>query len=65
MNPALTPDAIDALKWLDRFGAGRPVPARFGPLIEALQHDGYVYQSRAGRAELTADGRALLPEEFD
>ncbi|MBN3723101.1 hypothetical protein [Burkholderia sp. Ac-20379] len=65
MVPALSPDAIEALKWVDRFGAGHPVPAQFGALVDALQNDGYVYQSRPGRAELTEDGRTALPEEFD
>ncbi|ALK30449.1 MULTISPECIES: hypothetical protein [Burkholderia] len=65
MFPVLSPDAIDALKWLDRFGGLRPMPSQFAPLIDGLLNDGYVYQSGAGLVDLTDDGRAYLSEQFD
>ncbi|WP_186101849.1 hypothetical protein [Burkholderia gladioli] len=65
MLPSLSPDAIEALKWIDRFGAARPVPIEYVPVIDALLNDGYVYQGRHGHAELTDDGLAVLSESSE
>ncbi|WP_323118116.1 hypothetical protein [Burkholderia alba] len=65
MFPTLTPEAIEALKWIDQFGAGRPLPAGFRIAFEALLNDGLVYQSGPDRADITDDGKAYLSEEYD
>lgn len=65
MYTALSPEAIEALKWIDRFGTGRPVPAMWRQTVDRLLNDGFVYQSGPEHADLTADGRAYLSEECD
>ncbi|WP_419719497.1 hypothetical protein [Burkholderia gladioli] len=51
---------------MDRpFGAARPVPIEYVPVIDALLNDGYVYQGRHGHAELTDDGLAVLSESSE
>ncbi|WP_179404214.1 hypothetical protein [Burkholderia guangdongensis] len=65
MSPILTPEAIEALKWIDQFGESRPFPPAFANVVYALLSDGLVYQSAEGRAELTDDGKAFLSDEYD
>jgi hypothetical protein len=65
MSLILSPEAIEALKWIDQFGTSRPVPAAFGDVVYALLNDGLVYQPAEGRAELTDDGKAFLSNEYD
>lgn len=36
MSPILSPEAIEALKWIDQFGDSRPVPAAFGDIVYVL-----------------------------
>lgn len=45
MTPILSPEAIEALKWIDRFGESRPVPAAFDDVVYALLNEGLIYQA--------------------
>ncbi|ABO54537.1 hypothetical protein QZM46_14725 [Burkholderia vietnamiensis] len=65
MTPILSPEAIEALKWIDQFGDSRPVPAAFDDVVYALLNEGLIYQAAAGRVDLTADGRSVLSNEYD
>jgi hypothetical protein len=65
MTPILSPEAIEALKWIDQFGDSRPVPAAFDDVVYALLNDGLIYQATADRVDLTADGRSFLSDEYD
>ena len=49
MTPILSPEAIEALKWIDQFGDSRPVPAAFDDVVYALLNDGLIYQAAADR----------------
>ncbi|KWB30746.1 iron ABC transporter permease [Burkholderia cepacia] len=68
MTPILSPEAIEALKWIDQFGESRPVPAAFDDVVYALLNEGLIYQAaadRADRVDLTADGKSFLSDEYD
>jgi hypothetical protein len=65
MTPILSPEAIEALKWIDQFGESRPVPAAFDSVVYSFLNEGLIYQTAADRVDLTADGRAVLSEEYD
>ncbi|KPJ34449.1 iron ABC transporter permease [Burkholderia multivorans] len=65
MTPILSPEAIEALKWIDRFGESRPVPAAFDDVVYALLNEGLIYQAAAGRVDLTADGKFVLSDKYD
>ncbi|KVP84488.1 iron ABC transporter permease [Burkholderia ubonensis] len=65
MIPILSPEAIEALKWIDQFGGSRPVPAAFSDIVYVLLNEGLIYQAAADRVDLTADGKAVLSDEYD
>ncbi|AOJ10375.1 iron ABC transporter permease [Burkholderia sp. ABCPW 14] len=65
MFPILSPEAIEALKWIDQFGAGRPLPTGFRLPLEELLNDGLVYLSGPDRVDITDDGKAYLSEAYD
>ncbi|KVE37355.1 hypothetical protein [Burkholderia sp. TSV86] len=65
MFPILSPEAIEALKWIDQFGSGRPLPAAFRPALEELLNDGFAYLSGPDRADITDDGSAYLSDAYD
>lgn len=65
MSPILSPEAIEALKWIDQFGDSRPVPAAFGDIVYVLLNEGLIYQAAADRVDLTYDGKAILSDEYD
>ncbi|KVF69823.1 hypothetical protein QZM18_12375 [Burkholderia diffusa] len=65
MTPILSPEAIEALKWIDQFGDTRPVPAAFDDVVYALLNEGLIYQTAADRVDLTADGKSVLSNEYD
>ena len=65
MTPILSPEAIEALKWIDQFGESRPVPAAFDDVVYALLNEGLIYQAAADRVDLTADGKSFLSDEYD
>ncbi|MBK3336711.1 hypothetical protein GA845_17545 [Burkholderia pseudomallei] len=65
MFPTLSPEAIEALKWIDQFGSGRPLPVGFRLALEELLNDGFVYQSGPDRVDITDDGKAYLSEAYD
>ncbi|WP_175688174.1 hypothetical protein [Burkholderia anthina] len=65
MTPILSPEAFEALKWIDQFGDSRPVPAAFDDVVYALLNEGLVYQAAADRVDLTDDGKSILSNEYD
>ncbi|KUZ40780.1 hypothetical protein [Burkholderia territorii] len=65
MTPILSPEAIEALKWIDQFGDTRPVPAAFDNVVYALLNEGLIYQAAGDRVDLTADGKSVLSNEYD
>ncbi|KVL36252.1 iron ABC transporter permease [Burkholderia territorii] len=65
MTPILSPEAIEALKWIDQFGDTRPVPAAFDDVVYALLNEGLIYQVAGDRVDLTADGKSVLSNEYD
>lgn len=65
MSPIISPEAIEALKWIDQFGDSRPVPAAFGDIVYVLLNEGLIYQAAADRVDLTDDGKAILSDEYD
>ncbi|QTD91518.1 hypothetical protein [Burkholderia anthina] len=65
MTPILSPEAIEALKWIDQFGDSRPVPAAFDDVVYALLNEGLIYQAAANRVDLTDDGKSVLSNECD
>ena len=65
MTPILSPEAFEALKWVDQFGDTRPVPAAFDDVVYALLNEGLIYQAAADRVDLTADGKSILSNEYD
>ncbi|RQR66040.1 hypothetical protein DIE19_04395 [Burkholderia sp. Bp9126] len=65
MTPILSPEAIEALKWIDQFGDSRPVPVTFSDIVYVLLNEGLIYQTAGDRVDLTADGKAILSNEYD
>ncbi|RQS75505.1 hypothetical protein DID96_03530 [Burkholderia sp. Bp8963] len=65
MTPILSPEAIEALKWIDQFGDSRPVPAAFGDIVYVLLNEGLIYQTAEDRVDLTAEGKTILSDEYD
>jgi len=65
MSPILTPEAIEALKWIDQFGDSRPFPAAFSDIVYVLISEGMIFEPTPGRVDLTDDGRACLSDEYD